>query len=214
MNSVQGHLEILDRGFGFLRNIENNFKPTSDDTFVPAPLINQFRLGEGVFIQGSGVPGDGKNKNLKLAAIQGINQMPTEDYALIPALQDQTSISPTQRFSLTLGAKDHMGPALDLIVPVGKGQRGLIISPPKAGKTTILKHMTNAILANHPDTKVFVMLVDERPEEVTDFKRSISAGHVLHSSADQSVAQHMRMARLSINTAIRCAEAGDRKSTV
>ncbi len=209
MNPVQGHLEILDRGFGFLRNIENNFQPASDNTFVPARMINQYKLGEGVFIQGSGVPGDGKNINLKLAEIDRINQLTPDAYARVPSLQDQTSISPTERFSLTLGPKDHMGPALDLIVPVGKGQRGLIISPPKSGKTTILKHMTNAILANHPDSKVFVMLVDERPEEVTDFKRAISAGHVLHSSADQSVSQHLRMARLAINTAIRCTEIGE-----
>jgi transcription termination factor Rho len=101
-----------------------------------------------------------------------------------------------------------MGQALDIIVPIGKGQRGLIISPPKAGKTTILKHMTNSIIANHRDADVLVLLVDERPEEVTDFKRSINAGHVLHSSADQSVLQHMRMARLALNTAIRCAESG------
>ncbi len=209
MDPVQGHLEILDRGFGFLRNIEGNFQPTPDDTFVPARMINQHQLGEGVFIQGSGVPGDGKNTNRKLARIDSINGLATDAYADVRSLQELTSISPTERFRLTLGPKDHMGAALDMIVPIGKGQRGLIISPPKSGKTTILKHMTNAIATNHPDSEIFVMLVDERPEEVTDFKRSIRSGHVLHSSADQGVVQHMRMARLGINTAIRCAETGE-----
>ena len=110
--------------------------------------------------------------------------MTPEAYGQIPALQEQTSLNPTERFILTRGADDPMGQALDLIVPIGKGQRGLIVSPPKSGKTTILKHMANAIIENHPDTSVFVMLVDERPEEVTDFKRGIKAGYVLHSSAD------------------------------
>jgi transcription termination factor Rho len=208
LNPVKGHLEILDRGFGFLRNIDNNFKPTSEDTFVPAHIIKQLYLNEGVYIEGRGVDGDGKNKNLKLSKVDTINHMSTQDYADVPSLQDRISISPTERFQLTLGPKDHMGKALDMIVPMGKGQRGLIISPPKSGKTTILQHMANAIITNHSDSKVFVLLVDERPEEVTDFKRRLNAGHVLHSSADQSVAQHMRMTRLAMNAAVRLAEMG------
>lgn len=208
MEPVQGHLEILDKGFGFLRDIERNFQPSSQDTYVPAHLINKFKIREGLFIQGTGVKGDGKNRNLKLAELESVNQMPLDAYADICSLQDLTSINPCEKFILSQGPKDHLGQALDMIVPIGKGQRGLIISPPKAGKTTILQHMTNSILANHRDAEVIVLLVDERPEEVTDFKRSISAGHVLHSSADQSVAQHMRMARLAMNTAIRCAESG------
>jgi transcription termination factor Rho len=199
-------LEILDRGFGFLRNIENNFKPTSNDTFVPVHLIKQFYLKEGVYVQGMGVAGDGKNNNLKLSQVDTINYISPKAYADVFSLQDQISISPTERFQLTLGPKDHLGKALDLIVPIGKGQRGLIISPPKSGKTTILQHMANAIIANHSDAMVFVLLVDERPEEVTDFKRRIKAGQVLHSSADQSVAQHMRMTRLTMNAAISLAE--------
>jgi transcription termination factor Rho len=94
------------------------------------------------------------------------------------------------------------------LVPIGRGQRGLIISPPKSGKTTLLKHMANSLGVNHPEVNVFVLLVDERPEEVTDFKRSLEGAHVLYSSADQNVAQHMRMIRITMNTAIRCAEAG------
>jgi transcription termination factor Rho len=206
LSPVKGHLEILDRGFGFLRNIENNFRPTSNDTFVPTHLIKQFYLKEGVYIQGVGVEGDGKNNNLKLSQVDTINHISPEAYADVFSLQDQVSINPTERFKLTLGPKDHLGTALDLIVPIGKGQRGLIISPPKSGKTTILQHMANAIITNHTDAMVFVLLVDERPEEVTDFKRGIRKGHVLHSSADQSVAQHMRMTRLTMNAAISLAE--------
>ena len=208
MNLVKGHLEILDRGFGFMRNIENNFHPTSQDTFVSAQLIKQLHLGEGVYIEGRGTRGDGKNNNLKLAEVTTINHLPYDTYAERTALHDLISINPSEKFNLSMGPKDHTGRVLDMIVPIGKGQRGLIISPPKAGKTTILRHMANAIIANHPDTDVFVLLVDERPEEVTDFKRGLTAGFVLHSSADQSVTQHMRMTRLAINTAIRCTEMG------
>lgn len=208
MHPVQGHLEILDRGFGFLRRIDHNFKPASEDTFVPAHLIKQLRLGEGVYINGGGVDGDGKNKNLKLSKVDTVNHLPIDQYRDIPTLQDQTSISPTERFHLKRSKKDHLGRTLDMIVPVGKGQRGLIISPPKSGKTTILQHMANAIIANHDDATVFVLLVDERPEEVTDFKRNLKSGHVLHSSADQSISQHMRMTRLTMNAAVRLAEMG------
>lgn len=208
MNQVQGHLEILDRGFGFLRNIENNFQATSGDTYVSAPLIKQLNLNEGVYVTGNGIKGNAKNNNLKLNKVETVNGVSLEAYAKITALHDQTSINPTERFYLSKGPKDHMGRALDMIVPIGKGQRGLIISPPKAGKTTILRHMANAIIANHSDTDVFVLLVDERPEEVTDFQRGLTAGYVLHSSADQSVAQHMRITRLTMNAAIRRSEMG------
>jgi transcription termination factor Rho len=208
LNPVKGHLEILDRGFGFLRNIENNFHPTSQDTFVPAPLIKQLNLNEGAYIEGQGTRGDGKNNNLKLTKVTTVNHVSLETDAERTALHDYISVNPSEKFHLSMGPKDHMGRVLDMIVPIGKGQRGLIISPPKAGKTTILRHMANAIIANHPDTDVFVLLVDERPEEVTDFKRGLTAGFVLHSSADQGVAQHMRMTRLAMNTAIRCTEMG------
>jgi transcription termination factor Rho len=208
LNPVKGHLEILDRGFGFLRDIEKNFHPNSQDTFVPAALIKQLHLNEGVYIEGHGARGDGKNNNLKLVGVDTVNHVSLEAYAEIASLHDHISISPSERFHLSTGPKDHMGQALDMIVPIGKGQRGLIISPPKAGKTTIMRHMANAIIANHPESDVFILLVDERPEEVTDFKRGLNAGWVLHSSADQSVAQHMRMTRLAMNTAIRCTEMG------
>ena len=208
MKPVTGHLEILDRGFGFLRAIENNYAPQPTDTFVPAALIDKFNLHEGIFIEGTGIKGDPKSSNLKLNAIEHINQMTLEEYASVVAIQDQVSINPHRRLIMTRGADDLMGRALDMIVPMGRGQRGLIISPPKSGKTTILRHIANAITANHGDVPVFVLLVDERPEEVTDFKRGLQKARVLSSSADQSIAQHMRMTRLAMNTAIRLTEAG------
>ncbi len=184
LKSVEGHLEILDRRFGFLRSIERNFQPNPEDTFVPANLIQKFNLHEGVFIDGVGVRGDSKKRNLKLTEIKKINQIPLKEYSKIKSLQSEVSISPSERLKLAQGPDDIMGTALDMIVPIGKGQRGLIISPPKSGKTTILKHMAKSLITNHPEVVVFALLVDERPEEVTDFRRGLIHAYVLSSSAD------------------------------
>lgn len=206
MKPVNGHLEITDRGYGFLRDIANNFRQDPMDTYVPAAMIQKYALYEGIYVEGGGVPGTSRNNNLKLARIESVNQLSLREYGHLASLKDRISIHPTERIHLTLNAGDRMGRALDLIVPMGKGQRGMVISPPKAGKTTILKHMARALLANHPETEVFVLLVDERPEEVTDFKRDLDGAHVLASSVDESVTQHLRMTKLTMNTVIRNAE--------
>jgi transcription termination factor Rho len=208
MNHVEGHLEILERKFGFLRSIENNFQQTPEDVFVPGKLIQKFNLQEGVFIEGVGVKGLNKKGNLALSEIEKINRRPSEEYSKIKSLKSVVSISPSERLKLAQGPDDIMGKALDMIVPIGRGQRGLIISPPKSGKTTILKHMANSIIINHPEVVVFVLLVDERPEEVTDFRRGIKNAYVLSSSADHSIAQHLRMTKMTMNAAIRLAETG------
>ena len=208
LKSVEGHLEILDRRFGFLRSIERNFQPNPEDTFVPANLIQKFNLYEGVLIEGVGVRGDSKKRNLKLTEIEKINQIPLKEFSKIKPLQSEVSISPSERLKLAQGPDDIMGKALDMIVPIGKGQRGLIISPPKSGKTTILKHMANSLITNHPEMVVFALLVDERPEEVTDFRRGLKHAYVLSSSADQSVSQHLRMTKMTVNAAIRLTETG------
>jgi transcription termination factor Rho len=208
LKPVKGHLEILDRGFGFLRSLESNFSSDTHDTFVPAALIKSHNLPEGGYIEGSGEKRDARSPNLQLRSVETINRIPLGTFSRLRSLQDQTSINPMERLIMTQAADDFTGRAIDMLAPIGKGQRGLIISPPKSGKTTILKHMAASIIANHPDVDVFVLLVDERPEEVTDFKRGLEGAHVLFSSADQSISMHMRMTRLSLHTAILCAETG------
>ena len=208
MDPVQGYLEIMDKGFGFLRNIEENFQPKPENTYVPNSLIRKLNLREGSFIEGFGEKKGPGNPNLALIRVETINKLPFDVFIDTPLLQDQTSINPFERYTLTQGEDDLTGKALDMIAPIGMGQRGLIISPPKSGKTTILRHMANSVILNHPDTKVFVLLVDERPEEVTDFQRGLIGAHVLYSSADQQTGQHMRMTRIAMHTAIRCAEIG------
>lgn len=205
---VSGHLEIFDQGFGFLRNIENNYQAGPADTFVPAFMINQFGLREGSLIEGRGEPGNPGNLNLKLAAVDQINGLSREDYARTQSLHTMTSINPDQRLTMSQGPDDLTGRALDLIVPMGRGQRGLIVSPPKSGKTTLLRHMADSVTRNDPEMAVFVLLVNERPEEVTDFKRGLKKAQVLYSSSDQDTGQHMRITRLAVHTAMRCTEAG------
>lgn len=205
---VSGHLEIFDKGFGFLRNIKNNFRVDNEDVFVPASLIRQYRLKEGVFIQGNSGGASSQSRNRKLTEISTINYIAPNDYTRTAPLKRQTSINPDERLNMRTGADDRMGGILDLIAPIGKGQRGLIIAPPKTGKTTILKHIGKAILQNHPDTCVFFLLVDERPEEVTDFRRALPRAEVLASSADESVSSHLRLTRLTMNVAMRNAELG------
>ncbi len=208
MEPVQGYLEIMDKGFGFLRNIEENLQPKPENTYVPISLIRKFNLKEGGFIEGFGEQKGPSNPNLALLQIDTINKLPLDDFINTPLLQDQVSINPFERYYLTQNDDDITGKALDIISPIGKGQRGLIIAPPKSGKTTILRHMANSVVMNNPDAKVFILLVDERPEEVTDFQRGLKEAHVLYSSADQQIGQHMRMTRLAMHTAIRCAEIG------
>ena len=208
MEPVQGYLEIMDKGFGFLRNIEENFQPRPENPYVPNSLIRKLNLREGSFIQGYGEKKGPRNVNLALIRIETINHLPFDEFLSTPMLQDQISVNPFERYHLAQNDDDITGKALDLIVPIGMGQRGLIIAPPKSGKTTILRHMANSVVANHPEANVFVLLVDERPEEVTDFQRGLTDAHVLYSSADQQIGQHMRMTRMAMHTAIRCAEIG------
>lgn len=193
---------------GFLRSIESNFVAGAADILVPAGMIEKLDLREGSYIEGTGERRDAKMETQKLSGIVTVNGVSLKEYQKIEQISNRTSINPSERFILTQGPDDLMGKVLDVLTPIGKGQRGLIVSPPKSGKTTILRHMANSIVANHPEVDVFVLLVDERPEEVTDFKRGLKKAHVLFSSADQSIFNHMRMTRIAMHTAIRCAEAG------
>ncbi|HEM48595.1 MAG TPA: transcription termination factor Rho [Caldithrix sp.] len=209
MDQAQGYLEIYPKGFGFLRTLENNFRPSNADIFVPHQLIRSHALREGLLIEGKIKQNvKNENKNAQLNKILKINENIAKGYLEIKELKNLTSINPNERIKMTLGPKDRMGKILDMLVPLGKGQRGLIIASPKTGKTTILKHIAIAIEKNHPEIALFVLLVDERPEEVTDFRRALERGHVLSSSADESVANHLRMTRLAMNSAIRMVEYG------
>jgi len=179
MIAVEGYLEKFQKGFGFLRQIENNFSPVNGDTYVSVQLLRKYRLEEGSYIKGQAEPANGKNKNPVLTKIENVNDYPPEELHKIVSFKDSTTINPEKQFDLILKDRDITGQCLNLLAPVGMGQRGLIVSPPKAGKTTVLQHFAKAISQNHAGTDIFVLLVDERPEEVTDFKMSVPAAFVL-----------------------------------
>jgi len=208
MSETKGYLELFQKGFGFLRDIENNFNLSNEDTYVPAALIKKHNLDEGAFIEGTVEQPSAKNKNPVLLEIKSINDHQIEEAHKIVSFKDSVSINPDDKFTLSLSERDIIGKCMDLLTPMGRGQRGLIVSPPKAGKTTILQHIAKAIVQNHDPTDIFILLVDERPEEVTDFRRSVPKAHVLSSSSDESFQQHIRMTRMVMNAAIKSMEAG------
>jgi transcription termination factor Rho len=209
MNSASGYLEILPKGFGFLRNKDNNFRPSQEDAHIPAKLINQFQLREGLFIEGACQRcGEDSENRPQIIHISKINGHVPKKYSSVQELKSGVSINPDQRLTMTMDEGDRLGKVLDFVTPLGRGQRGLITAAPKTGKTTILKHIARAVMANHPDIKVFVLLVDERPEEVTDFRRSLPGATVLYSSADEDSPNHLRMTRMAMHCAMREAEFG------
>jgi len=211
LKKVSGYLEILAQNSGFLRSIDNGFMPQKGDTYVSANTIRNLKLREGAFIDGFAEENKNSTKNMaaQLVEIKKINGKTLQQYEKVKEFKSQTSINPFERINLQIDKGDTTGAVLNYITPIGKGQRGLIISPPKTGKTTILKHIAKAVCKNEPNSDLAILLVDERPEEVTDFRRSITHGVVLASSADESVQNHLRITKLTMSAAMRKAEAGE-----
>lgn len=205
----EGILEILPEGFGFLRNDQKNFAIQKNDPYLSAGLIRQLDLRAGLRITGEIGRPKNHNQSPPLTRILKANGKPFEKYREIEDLKSATSIDPEERLTMTMDENDRTGRFIDLFTPIGKGQRGMIISPPKAGKTTILKHIAKAVLQNHPEMKVLILLIDERPEEVTDFKRDVEGARVFHSSADEDVERHLRITTLTMNMAARQLEFGE-----
>lgn len=207
-NIVEGILEIMPEGFGFLRDSKRNFSITQNDPYVSPQPIRQYGLREGLLISAELGNPSKPGQSAPISKIITCNGLPLENYASIAGIKSLTSIDAEEQLRMTLGERDYTGRLIDLLTPLGKGQRGMIISPPKAGKTTILKHIAKAVLENHPEVKVMMLLVDERPEEVTDFRRDLPGAEVFYSSADQDVENHLRITTLTMNMATRRMEFG------
>jgi transcription termination factor Rho len=201
--SASGVLQINEKGFGFLRQAESNYLPSAKDVFVPRNLIQHFGLKTGVQLSGAASArsdgarrgGRGKPAADQLTNIEQINGIEPDQYSRIPEFTKLTSIDPTERLELSAGNPNLSMRVLDLIAPIGKGQRGLIVAPPKTGKTTLIEDIAEAVADNHPETHLVVLLVDERPEEVTHMKRRVR-GEVIASSADQNADLHLQIAQL------------------
>ena len=201
-----GYLEISEKGFGFLRSPENRFQPKPTDIFVTPDTIKKNFLREGCLVDAMLQPPH-RGSSPQLKEVVNVNDMPFADYTKSVRFENLTSIDPIEKFQLETTPDAIETRVIDLVTPIGKGTRGLIVSPPRTGKTTILKQIANAVTTNHPEVFVMVLLIDERPEEVTDFQRSVKA-EVVASSNDQDLETHVRLSRFMIERCRRMVECG------
>ncbi len=202
----EGYLEISEKGFGFLRSSEAHFAPKPSDIFVTPDTIKRCFLREGSFIKCLTQPPH-RGNSPQLREVLEINGMEFDDYTKAMRFENLTTIDPIEKFNLETNPDEVETRIIDLVTPIGKGTRGLIVAPPRTGKTTVLKQICNAVTTNHPEVEVIVLLIDERPEEVTDFQRSVKA-EVVASSNDQDLETHVRLSRFIIERCRRRVEAG------
>lgn len=202
-NLKSGVLEVLADGFGFLRC--NNYQSGPDDVYVPIQQIRRFNLKTGDYITGNTRMQHEGERYQALLYVQTVNGDKVDVSIRRKAFDDLTPIYPNERLCLERGKSDFAMRMIDLVAPIGKGQRGIIVAPPKAGKTTLLKSIANSITENHPDVHLIVLLIDERPEEVTDMQRSIK-GDVVYSTFDEEPANHAKMAEIVLERAKRLVE--------
>jgi len=204
--SLRGTLETTQEGFGLLRSVERNYQISPTDPFVSRELITRYRLRGGEEVVGRAGPRERGGAN-SLVAIDRIMGLPPEDFAEVRPITEQTAIDPRAQLRFETPGGPLFMRVLDLMTPIGKGQRGLIVAPPRTGKTILLQQIAAAVTANHPEVFVLVLLIVERPEEVTEMRRTVR-GEVLASSNDRDIASHVRIARLVIERAKRMVETG------
>ncbi len=197
-----GVFELEPKGYGFVRKMSKEFHRESSDIYVPASMVLDIGLRDGCLVTGVGRD---KNGQWQVSSIHDINGVPPAQYKNVVELTRQTAIAPDERINLE--TNDVTTRIIDLISPIGRGQRALIVSPPRAGKTILMQKIAEAITSNHKDLELLMLLVDERPEEVTEMERSIR-GKVFASSNDRDFNSHSRIARLTLEYAKRQAEVG------
>ena len=203
----EGVLEVLPDGFGFLRSPDYDYLPCPDDIYISPSQVRRFGMRTGLFVSGQIRPPKEGEKYFALLRVEAINHEEPEALANKVVFDDLTPLHPHERFILETGPDQISMRILDLIAPIGKGQRGLIVSPPKAGKTILLQHIANSIAKNHPEVELIVLLIDERPEEVTDMQRHVK-GEVVSSTFDEPASRHIQVAEIVIEKAKRLVEYG------
>ena len=204
---VQGVLELDAQGAGFLRSVKLNLAARPDDPYVSGDAIRKFHLRGAELLSGPIQPTQKANRRFKLARIDTIECVEVAKWEQPKPLADTTAIDPTEPLHFDTPGGPPTMRVMDLFTPIGKGQRGLIVAPPRTGKTILLQHMAHGLAVNHPEVYMIVLLVDERPEEVTEMRRTVR-GDVIASSNDQNIQSHVRVARLVIERARRMAEGG------
>jgi transcription termination factor Rho len=201
-----GVLEMHPNGYGFLRDPTNNYMREMTDPFVPGSMIEKYGLREGVHIKGM-VQGPRRNQGPRLREILDVDGMPPEEYKNVKGFDELTPINPEYWLKLEVGQEPLTTRVMDLLTPLGKGQRALIVAPPRTGKTILLQHISLGISTNYPGVKLIVLLIDERPEEVTDMRRAVN-GEVVASSLDREIESHVRLSQLVVERCKRLAEMG------
>ena len=202
-----GVLEILPDGFGFLRSEENNYLSSGDDIYVSPSQIKRFGLRKGDTIEGLIRPPKDNERYFAMLQVQKVNGIETDKIYNRPLFENLTPLHPNERFTLETDKNAITQRVIDIIAPIGKGQRALIVAPPKSGKTMILQAIAHSIAENYKDTVLMVLLIDERPEEVTDMSRSVK-GEVVASTFDEPADRHVQVAEMVLNKAKRLAEQG------
>ncbi len=204
--TATGLLDILPEGYGFLRT--SGFLPGQQDIYVSLSQVRRFMLRKGDTVTGKVRHPKDNEKYYALLQIDTVNGLDPETAKTRPNFEKLTPLFPHDRFRLETGPTDVTGRIIDMVAPVGKGQRGMVVSPPKAGKTTVLKNIASGIINSSPETHVIILLVDERPEEVTDWQRTVTAAEVVYSTFDKPPDQHIQVTELVLERAKRLAEMG------
>ena len=203
---AEGYCEISGKGFGFLRDLKRLFQPHPMDVFITPETVKRFGVKDGHWLK---VEAKKNSRGMQINKLLSVNGQPPENVKMWPSFEDLTTISPIEHIKLETVADRTTTRIMDLLTPIGKGQRGLIVAPPRTGKTTLLHHIADAVVKNHPDMHLMILLVDERPEEVTDFRCSIPQAELWASSNDMDIKSHTRIATLAIERARRLVESGN-----
>jgi transcription termination factor Rho len=201
----EGLIEVSGKGFGFLRDPKRNYVQSPQDIFVTPEVVRKHALRDGLWIKGEVRRGSRGPQLFKLLLINGEDP---DKYRNLPVFEELTSINPLERIRLETVPDRYTTRVMDLMTPIGKGQRGLIVAPPRTGKTTLLQHIADAVVKNHTEVKLIILLVDERPEEVTEIRRTVPKADIMASSNDSDIKSHTRIAQLAIERAKRLVEAG------
>lgn len=204
----KGVLEVLPDGYGFLRSSDYNYLPSPDDIYVSPSQIKKFSLRTGDFVSGQVRPPKDGERFFALLRVEAVNGISPEKIRGRTLFDNLVPVYPTKRLSLESAPGEYSMRIMDLLSPIGKGQRGLIVSPPKSGKTILLQKIANSIVRNNPEVKLLILLIDERPEEVTDMQRLVK-GEVISSTFDEPAERHVQVADMVIEKAKRLVEAGD-----
>ncbi len=201
----EGIIEVSGKGFGFLRESKRNFVQTPADVFVTPEVCRKYNLRDGQWIKGEIRR---SSRGPQLFRLTELNGEDPEKFRDLPNFEELTTINPKKRIKLETVPERYTTRVMDLMTPIGKGQRGLIVAPPRTGKTTLLQHLAEAVVINHPEMKLIILLVDERPEEVTEMRRAIPQAEIMASSNDSDLKSHTRIAQLAMERAKRLVEAG------